>query len=130
MSKFETLKKLRYNNDYKSIVIKLPIELIDAFKEISYETESDTTKNYDFILLFSEKQSDLESKLKEIIDIGKVDCIFWICYPKGGGKIKSDINRNTIWKSLEKLGLRPVSQVALDNTWSALRARSLDKVGK
>jgi hypothetical protein len=130
MSKFETLKKLRYNNDYKSIALKLPIDLADTFKKIKYDSEPDTIKNYDFVLLFSEKQSDLELKLREVIVIGKVDCIFWICYPKGGGKIKSDINRNTVWKALETIGLRPVSQVALDNTWSALRARPLDKVGK
>jgi hypothetical protein len=130
MSKFETLKKLRYSNDYKSIALKLPIDLADTFKKIKYDSEPDTIKNYDFVLLFSEKQSDLELKLREVIGIGKVDCIFWICYPKGGGKIKSDINRNTVWKALETIGLRPVSQVALDNTWSALRARPLDKVGK
>jgi len=51
MSKFETLKKLRYYNDYKSILIKLPIDLVDSFKEIDYDSESDTTKNYDFISL-------------------------------------------------------------------------------
>ena len=32
---------------------------------------------------------------------GKFDCLFWVCYPKGGGKIKNDIKRETVWKAFE-----------------------------
>jgi hypothetical protein len=47
---------------------------------------------------------------------------FWVAYPKGG---RSDINRDTLWPILAGHGFRPISQVALDDTWSALRFRVL-----
>ena len=39
--------------------------------------------------------------------------------------IKPDVNRDTLWPILGEHGMRPVSQVAIDDTWSALRFRPL-----
>src|SRR5512143_3385910 len=47
---------------------------------------------------------------------------FWVAYPKGG---RADINRDSLWPILAEFGFRPISQVALDETWSALRFRVL-----
>ncbi len=47
--------------------------------------------------------------------------ILWIAYPKGN---KADINRDSLWKVVADYGMRPNSQVALDDTWSALRFRA------
>jgi hypothetical protein len=47
---------------------------------------------------------------------------FWVAYPKGN---RSDINRDKLWPILAEHGFRPVSQVALDDTWSALRFRPM-----
>lgn len=46
----------------------------------------------------------------------------WVAYPKGG---RSDLNRDTLWPIVAELGLRPIGQVAIDGTWSALRFRPL-----
>ena len=68
--------------------------------------------------------------MKEVERVGKYDCLFWACYPKGGGQIKSDIKRDTVWKAFDLIGLQAVSQIAIDETWSALRARPAEMVGK
>jgi hypothetical protein len=49
--------------------------------------------------------------------------ILWFLYPKGG---RSDINRDSLWPMIAVHGLRPITQVAIDETWSALRFRSLN----
>lgn len=47
----------------------------------------------------------------------------WFAYPKGG---RSDVNRDTLWPIVsERTGMRPITQIALDDTWSALRFRPL-----
>lgn len=46
----------------------------------------------------------------------------WVAYPKGN---RTDINRDTLWPMLTAYGLRPISQVAVDDVWSALRFRPL-----
>ena len=48
--------------------------------------------------------------------------VFWVLYPKAN---KADINRDTLWPILGEYGMRPISQVAVDETWSALRFRPL-----
>jgi hypothetical protein len=47
---------------------------------------------------------------------------FWVAYPKAN---RADINRDSLWPILAGYGFRPISQVALDDTWSALRFRPL-----
>ncbi|MBF8190108.1 hypothetical protein ITP53_31160 [Nonomuraea sp. K274] len=46
--------------------------------------------------------------------------VLWVAYPKGN---KADINRDTLWPIVGEFGLRPNGQVAVDETWSALRFR-------
>ncbi|HEV3496803.1 MAG TPA: hypothetical protein VHA34_10675 [Actinomycetes bacterium] len=48
--------------------------------------------------------------------------ILWVAYPKGN---RTDINRDSLWPILSELGLRPVTQVSIDQVWSALRFRPL-----
>lgn len=54
-------------------------------------------------------------------DLGK-PTVFWVFYPKGN---VTDINRDSLWPMLAGYGLRPITQVAVDDTWSALRFRPL-----
>jgi hypothetical protein len=48
--------------------------------------------------------------------------ILWVAYPKGN---RTDLNRDSLWPILSELGLRPVTQVSIDQMWSALRFRPL-----
>jgi hypothetical protein len=48
--------------------------------------------------------------------------VLWVAYPKGN---RTDINRDSLWPLLSELGLRPVTQVSIDQVWSALRFRPL-----
>ena len=48
--------------------------------------------------------------------------ILWVAYPKAN---RVDINRDTLWPIVGEYGLRPIGQVAVDETWSALRFRPL-----
>ena len=48
--------------------------------------------------------------------------ILWVAYPKAN---RADINRDTLWPILAEYGMRPIGQVAVDETWSALRFRPL-----
>ena len=48
--------------------------------------------------------------------------VLWVAYPKGN---RSDINRDTLWPILGEQGMRPIGQVSVDETWSAMRFRPL-----
>ena len=125
-------KKLRLEGAKRILIINAPEDYYLALGEMDYDKTPDHAKNgfYDFVQVFSVKQAEMEKLIVQVGDAGKYDCVFWACYPKGGGKIKSDMKRETIWKALELISLRPVSQVSIDETWSALRGRPHEVVGK
>lgn len=52
----------------------------------------------------------------------------WFCYPKLTGSIRTDITRDKGWEPIKALDLLPVTQVAVDETWSALRFRYRDEI--
>ena len=47
---------------------------------------------------------------------------------KKTGAIASDLSRDVVWKRMTGTGLRPVTQIAIDETWSALRFRPEEMV--
>ncbi|MEO5877394.1 MAG: hypothetical protein ABIS86_08320 [Streptosporangiaceae bacterium] len=70
--------------------------------------------------------ADSAASLREILAKGDggftEPAVLWICYPKAG---RADIHRDTVWPIVGEHGLRPNGQVAVDDTWSALRFRPL-----
>ncbi|UVO50071.1 hypothetical protein M0208_05880 [Sphingomonas sp. SUN019] len=54
----------------------------------------------------------------------------WFAYPKKSGARASDISRDAGWEELAAAGYLPVTQVALDADWSALRFRERDEIPK
>jgi hypothetical protein len=49
--------------------------------------------------------------------------VFWVSYPKRSSQVKTDLTRDAGWETLWSAGMRAVSQIAIDETWSALRFR-------
>ncbi len=50
------------------------------------------------------------------------DALAWVAYPKAK-KLGTDLNRESLAAALMGQGVQPVRQVAIDDTWSALRFR-------
>lgn len=127
----DIIKKLRLDTQGKTLLVNIPDSLLPIFDGISYDTKplKKNVGTYDYVHVFADNQKQLEELVTSVGQVGKYDCVFWASYPKGTGKIKSDIKRETVWKAFELIGQEAVTQVAIDDTWSALRARPYDKVG-
>jgi hypothetical protein len=119
------LKKLRLPGAGNLLIVNAPKEFSAMLGGLAYDRAPQAKKRgaYDFIQVFGETQAELEKLVRSAATAGRYDCLFWACYPKGGGAIRSDAKRETVWKALGLAGLRPVAQVSIDGTWSALRGR-------
>ena len=73
-------------------------------------------------LLFVDDEASLQKALAAHGEDLHGPDVVWIAYPKGG---LSDINRNSVPKHLTEHSMRPIGQVSIDETWSALRFRPL-----
>jgi Bacteriocin-protection, YdeI or OmpD-Associated len=76
---------------------------------------------YDVVLFFVMDAQALEKGLPRAMAALDDGGVFWICYPKKSSGIKTDLTRDIGWKVVQDAGLGAVTQVAIDETWSALR---------
>jgi hypothetical protein len=82
----------------------------------------------DVLQVFVEDRAALDretSALSSVRDGG----VLRVCYPKGGRKAGTDLNRDLLWEALGRVGLAGVTLVSVDETWSAMRFRPADQVG-
>jgi hypothetical protein len=56
------------------------------------------------------------------VEAARRDRLVWLAYPKAG-RLGTDLNRDTVAALLADDSVRPVRQIAIDDTWSALRFR-------
>jgi hypothetical protein len=82
----------------------------------------------DATLLFVANMDEAQRLAPPAVQAAAPDTLLWIAYPKGGSPLASDINRDRVWPVIEPTGWRPVRQIAIDETWSALRFRPADQV--
>jgi hypothetical protein len=85
---------------------------------------TDAIADASVVLLFVDSERALRGLLDSHADALTAPAYVWIAYPKGG---RADINRDNLWPMVaEAAGMRPITQVSLDDTWSALRFRPLN----
>ena len=132
MAKATLAKKLRIQAGNRVLILNRPegyMELLSDLPEgvtVSHEPEG----TYDFVHLFVKNSSELKDLLPAAMEASEYDGLFWISYPKQSSKVETDLNRDVLWELMMETDLRPVTQVAVDPTWSALRFRPAERVGK
>lgn len=132
MDKEAVFKKLRFGQAKESLVVNAPEEFLQILEGANFDTSPDESKTgkYGYVQVFASSQAEMEEVLKSVAKACEHDCLFWACYPKSSGKQKYDMKRETVWDLLGLIGLRPVTQIAIDEKWSALRGRDPELVGK
>ena len=126
------LKKMRVGKTSKILIMNSPEGYLSLFASMDYDSilNPENSGKYDFVQVFGSGRLELEKQILKVKEAGKYDCLFWACYPKSIGKERYDLKRETVWSALGLAGLRPVSQIAIDEKWTALRGRDPELVGK
>jgi len=73
------------------------------------------------VLLYSRNREQLERDAASAIDAVEDGGVLWICYPKLSAGTPSDLSREVVRAAMAAHGWHAVSQVSIDDTWSALR---------
>jgi len=89
------------------------------------------TGKADFVLAFAVTRVEADDASKRMVKAAKDDAVLWVAYPKGTSKrYKCEFNRDDGWTVFGEAGYEPVRMVAIDEDWSALRFRKVEKIGK
>jgi hypothetical protein len=119
------LKKLRIKPDMNYAVLNKPPEF-SGFPGADDKIRKGADLNA--LLLFIGSKGLLEKQLPKILPAVSPGTVFWISYPKQDSGIACDLNRDSLWKLMQKYDYSAVSQVSLHLKWSALWFKPRDKV--
>ena len=114
------LKKLSYKGGVW-FAPNVPTKVKPLLKGLEQTTRA--PKQPDASILFAADSKELARVFKKVEGKLRGDPVLWVCYPKGSSGVETDLNRDVLWHALWPNGLRPVSQISLDDTWSAMRFR-------
>lgn len=73
-------------------------------------------------LVFVTTFAQAEQRVAPAVAAALTDGLSWVAYPKAG-QLGTDLNCDSLAAFMTVRGVRPVRQVAIDDTWSALRFR-------
>mgnify|MGYP000526833911 CR=1 FL=1 len=123
-------KKLGIKPDHTTLVINAPEGYVQSLGTLPNGVEAGTTGTgqFDFVQLFVGSKADMDKHAPGAIDSVKPGGLLWFSYPKKSSAMKTDVTRDIGWEEVAKAGWRPVTQIAIDETWSALRFRPVDDV--
>lgn len=68
--------------------------------------------------------------LNKNLDAIEPDSVLSFAYPKGTSGVKTDVNRDSLWATGEEYGITAVAAISINDIWSAIRFRPIDRVGK
>ncbi len=128
----ELLKKMKSREQKELVIINAPDSFREMEKEIrkTLSVRNDLSEGKaDFVFTFFQSIEEITSLAPLIFENVTEDVLLWAAYPKKSSKrIRSDISRDKGWEIFGEVGYEPVSQISIDEDWSALRFRPLKSI--
>lgn len=75
------------------------------------------------VFLFVNTRTELEAQLPNVVQQMARTAVIWVFFRKGSKAAGLDMNRDTVWAVAERVELRPIGIVSVDNTWSVFRLK-------
>ena len=122
------LPKFKFKGD--ATVINAPADLKKKFVELGLKTAFDKKVKSKDTLFFVNNKKEFINYLTKNLDNVESDSVLWFAYPKGTSGIKTDVNRDSLWAVGEEYGISSVAAISINDVWSALRFRPVDRAGQ
>lgn len=129
----ELFKKLRLTIQKELLILNPPYPFKKETDSISSSGVTvdfaKKSEKYPFIMLFVLSLNEVAEKAEEISGTIEDDGVLWVCYPKKSSKkYKTELSRDNVLQPFGAYGFEGVTQVSIDEDWSALRIRQADKI--
>jgi hypothetical protein len=124
------VKKLGIKPGMRALVMAAPDGYVRRLTPLpeGVEIASKLAGTYGFVQFFATRMAEIEKSVPGLLQRAAPGAVFWITYPKKTAGIDSNLSRDILAAAMTDNGWRPVSIVALDDVWSALRFRPIADV--
>jgi hypothetical protein len=121
-------RKLLIKPGHRVAVVNAPAGYTERLQPLPEGAELvELAPGLDVVQVFVHDRAQLERSADALRAV-RQGGLLWVCYPKGGRKAGTDLNRDLLWAAMGEYGLTGVTLVAVDDTWSAMRFRPDDEV--
>lgn len=117
--------KMKLGGGMRAVIVGAPAGYLDALKPLPEGVHVSPRLGgvADWIQIFVKTKAELAAAAPRVGKALGPDTLVWFSYPKGTSKIQADLTRDKGWEPLNKLGLKWVTLVSVDETWSAFALR-------
>lgn len=124
------LNKLQHTGG-QVVVLNAPPEfspVMDKWRAEGLPVSQRRTPGSHFVLAFVRSCGDIERMAGAVVTSVGTDGVLWFAFPKATSRrYHSDIGRESSWSVLGRMGFEGVRQVAIDEDWTALRFRRVER---
>jgi hypothetical protein len=117
-------QKLFIRENYTVLLVNAPKGYKGALGDLpaGARVVTKSTKPVDLIQVFAKNKAELTAILRQVKPLLKDEGLLWASYPKAG-QMDTDLKREVVWECGHEVGMECVSQIAVDDVWSALRMK-------
>jgi hypothetical protein len=115
-------KKLKLKPGLKAAVVRAPVNYLQELQHDAAISNALRGK-FDWIQIFVKNKAELDDLAPKAANALKSESVLWITFPKGTSKIQTDLTRDKGWEEVQKLNLKWINLVSIDETWSAFSMR-------
>lgn len=109
----------------EKLQVKKERRLALADSPLSIEAPAAPLGEAGVVVQFVRNRAEFDAKIPAVLKAIRADAILWVAYPKLTSKLAGDISRDIIHGASPALGIDCVSQIAIDDDWSALRMKRI-----
>jgi hypothetical protein len=120
-------KKLRLPTETRLLALDAPDEYLASLRQpgvvASLATAAQAGATYGAVHLFARDQAQARQALPIATAALRAGGVLWVMWPKQSARVATDLTRDSLAALALTLGWGPVSNVSINETWSALRLR-------
>jgi hypothetical protein len=104
-----------------AVLNKVPgvVESLGLPEDVTFVEAADAQ----LVFLFVNSCAELEAQMPAAVEALAPKAAIWVFYRKGSKAAGLDMNRDSVWALAERMDMRPLGLVGVDDTWSAFRLR-------
>ncbi|QDU39393.1 hypothetical protein Mal4_37370 [Maioricimonas rarisocia] len=119
------VKKLVIRPGNRVLVKNPPVGFVESLTPLpeGAEVAIAARGKFDHAVFFARNSTELRKTSAAAVRSLRPDGVLWICYPKLTSGVESDLSRDRFCDLVAEVGLRGVTQIAIDDVWSAVRLK-------
>lgn len=121
----ESIFKKMHIKPSTSAIVLYPTPEYSAFLAQQVTLDLSKRNKYSIVQLFVGSRDEFNKRIIEAKQLVDEDGLIWLCYPKKTKNLQPDINRDSLFLLGIEVNLQVTTNIALNEEWSMLRAKSL-----